>query len=145
MYTDITQLFKIKTIYNQHNNLSKKLVIIINTLSFFGLLPLTGVATAEFGTFYARCHSCHNPALRVHQLMQHIHTQIHSLRTILFVQFTYTACLWMVGETGASWLSRDSNQGPSCCEATVLPIPTYLIPYSLIIITIIIILTEVVA
>ncbi len=64
----------------------------------------------------------------------------YSLQPVAFVQFTYMPCLWIVGETGApggnprrhrenmqtphrkaSLLSRDSNQGPSYCEATVLP------------------------
>ncbi len=68
------------------------------------------------------------------------HTLTHSLRPIYFVQFTYTACLWIVGETGAPggnprrhgenmqtphrkayWLSQDSNQGPSCCEPLCRP------------------------
>ncbi len=91
------------------------------------------------------CTNSCNPSARTHAI---IHTpQLLTSASFLcpiwaIEQFcpTYMPCLWIVGETGApggnprrhrenmqtphrkaSLLSRDSIQGPSYCEATVLP------------------------
>ncbi len=65
------------------------------------------IHTTDLARFYAGCPSCRSPALsaltRATPVLGHtrslIHTHIHSLRPVSFVQFTYTACLWMVEET----------------------------------------------
>ncbi len=111
--------------------------------SLYGLLPLSGVATAEWSAqpiwhMFLRMPFLPQPSpesalTRATPVLGHTHSLnqsfTHSLRPVSFVQFTYKACLWIVGETGApggnphrhgenmqtphrkaSWLSRDSNQ-----------------------------------
>ncbi len=133
-------------------NYSFKAILYTSILSLFGSLPLSGFATAEW---YAQpiwhiftpdafpavtspweCTNSCKLSARTHSL---ILTNIHSLRPISFVQFIYTVCLWIVGETGVPWGNprrhwdmhkehANSTQkgilaqlGPSCCEATVQP------------------------
>ncbi len=118
------------------------IIIKFYTLSFFGLLPVSVLATAEWSAqpiWHVFMPDALPAATQPWECTNSlIHTHTHSLTTANYLCPIYLYgmswdCWGKPEQTHrhrenmqtphrkASWLSRDSNQGPSCCEATVLP------------------------